>query len=120
MSFQAGLMGSLMLKLVKDFHEYQFVYYWIDSHAVRVSPNLPTPQFAEEWVIHHYFSEYNGKERRRTIFDRRYDGSKVKLEGTQIFFSKRKPSVKGRRSTDLPIAIDLDLSVEKLHKLRSG
>lgn len=109
-----------MLKLVKDFHNYQFIYYWVDEEARKVSPRLPTSQYAEEWVIHYYFSEYEGVERRRTIFDRRYDGAKVKLEGTQIFFSKRKPSIKGRRATDAPVFVDIDLSVRKLAKLRQA
>lgn len=107
-----------MLKLVKDFADYQFVFYWVDQNNIKVSSNLPTREYAHEWLVHHYFEEYTGKERRRSIYDRRYSANKMKLQGGQIFFSKRKASVKGRRMTDKTVNVDLDLSKEKISNLR--
>ncbi|MAY40812.1 MULTISPECIES: hypothetical protein [unclassified Neptuniibacter] len=106
-----------MFKLVKDFDSYEFIYYWVDQNNSKVSSNLATVELAEEWLIHYHFSEYPGKERRRSFYDRRYSANKVKLQGTQIFFSKRKPPLKGRRMTDRVIEVDMDLSKEKINSL---
>lgn len=106
-----------MFKLVKDFDSYEFIYYWVDQDHIKVSSNLATVELAEEWLIHYHFSEYPGKERRRSFYDRRYSANKVKLQGTQIFFSKRKPPLKGRRMTDRVTEVDMDLSKEKIHSL---
>ncbi|WP_067867628.1 hypothetical protein [Neptuniibacter marinus] len=109
-----------MLKLVKDFHNYQFVYYWIDNQRKKVSPSLPTKQYATEWLIHYHFETYSGRERRRRMLDRRSESQKINLRGVQIFFSKRKGLTKGRRRSDLNVEVDFDLSKKKLNKLRSA
>ncbi|MDO6513427.1 hypothetical protein [Neptuniibacter sp. 2_MG-2023] len=107
-----------MLKLIKDFHNYQFVYYWINNQRKKVSPNLPTKQYAEEWLIHYHFETYSGRERRCRMLDRRSESQKINLRGVQIFFSKRKGLTKGRRRSDLNVEVDFDLSKKKLNKLR--
>ncbi|MFT6351978.1 MAG: hypothetical protein ACJAZ4_001573 [Neptuniibacter pectenicola] len=109
-----------MLKLVKDFRNYQFVFYWIDASLNKVSPHLPTKQYAQEWLIHYHFDMYSGKERRRRMVDRRSGLHKMNLSGVQIFFSQRKASIKGRRRSDRDIGVDYDLSKKKLKKLHSA
>ena len=104
-----------MFKLVKDFDCYAFIYYWVSQDDTKVSCNLATVELAKEWLVQYYFSEYSGEERRRSFYDRRYSENKMKLEGTDIFFSKRKPLLKGRRKTDRAIDDDIDLSIDNIN-----
>lgn len=106
-----------MLKLVKDFIDYQFTYFWVElsgSKARRVSKNLPTLEHAKEWFINHHFSQYSGQERRKTKQDQRHN-SNIKLSP---ILCKRNTSSKGRRVTDKPIHVDIDLSIKKIKALQ--
>ena len=70
-----------MLKLVKDFSDYQFIYFWVnicDEKANKISDSLPTLQHAQEWFIDYHYAQYKGVERRRFKQDRRLDSNKVK------------------------------------------
>lgn len=108
-----------MLVLVKDFDAYEFFFYWIDSGTKKpVSPKLPTLEYAKEWWVNYKARLYSGEERRKTTLDRRDRAAKIKLSGTQIFFSKRRPQTcQGRRETDKPVEVSIDLSVRKLANL---
>ena len=112
--------GSSMLELVKDFESFQFFFYWIDSGTrKRVSPKLPTVEYAKEWWLSYNNRSFCGVDRRRRKYDRRERDSKVRLTGTQIFFSKRKPQTcQGRRVTDRPVFVSIDLAVPKLARLK--
>lgn len=99
-----------MYRLVKDFVKTKIVFYWIDQGDKRVSPPLPSLQHAKEWLIDRYFISYDGPERRRARVDRR-------LLGKKNDHSKRNPHTQGRRITDRPIKVDLNLAEKKIAKL---
>jgi len=87
-----------MIKLIKDFQNYQYVYYWFKQGKGQVSPSLPTLQHVSEWAIQNQSVVYSGEERRsntRTYADNPYN----------------------RRATDRYPAIDIDLSVRKVTQL---
>ncbi len=100
-----------MLKLVKDFEDYKIIYYWIDAEKVSVSPFFPTLSHAKEWYIHYHFNQYQGPDRRKRKVDRR---SVAKNDFEHVGSSKRSASRHGRRLTDQPIQVDIDLAKEKL------
>ncbi|WP_286238275.1 hypothetical protein [Neptuniibacter halophilus] len=102
-----------MSKLVKDFGDYQFTYYWIDDSNQQISPNLPTLSHAHEWLVTYHHDQHEGTERRKTRYDRRHPNGPMR----DSISSKRNPVSSGRRSTDRPVAVDLDLSVGKVAKL---
>ncbi|WP_299182821.1 hypothetical protein [uncultured Neptuniibacter sp.] len=102
-----------MFRLVKDFINFQFCYYWIDEATTKVSPDLPTFNHAQEWIISYHFSQYQGPERRKRKVDRRL------LDAKKQYSSRRKSTSKGRRITDKPISIDIDLAHKKLQILMS-
>ncbi len=108
------------LLLVKDFKDYKFVYYWVDDGKKKVSPDLPTLQHAEDWFKHQCQAEYEGAERRRKRADRRQVGSKKQLRPGEIYFGKRDLSTDGRRKSDRPIEVNIDLSIKKLELLKTG
>ncbi|WP_286238280.1 hypothetical protein [Neptuniibacter halophilus] len=100
-----------MFRLVKDFEEFQFVFYWIDDDANKVSPNLRTLIHAKEWLVEYDFKQRSGTERRQRKADRRML-TDSKKEGQPS--SRRITTSVGRRASDRPIKIDLDLSADKL------
>ncbi|EAR60456.1 hypothetical protein [Neptuniibacter caesariensis] len=110
-----------MLELIKDFESFQIFYYWIDPDTGKqVSPKLPTLEYAREWWLSYYTDQYSGEERRSSKIDRREKSAKMKLGGTRIFFSKRKPqSCQGRRVTDVPVQVSLDLTIPKLAEIKA-
>lgn len=108
----------MMFKLVKDFKNYQFVYFWIDGNKKIISPLLPTLEHAKEWFTSHHFSLYSGNERRQRKVDRRNIQSKGLEESAEIPFSRRIPSKTGRRASDLNIKVDIDLSEQKISQLK--
>lgn len=101
------------LKLVKDFLEYQFVYYWVDEvQTCKVSPALPTLTHAQEWLVNFHFSQFTEDERRSGKFDRR----KEYLSEKGVYGL---PRSSGRRATDSPITVDFDHSAEKISELKA-
>ena len=82
----------MTLKLVKDFQDYQFVYFWIDQDEQAVSPTLPTLEHAKEWFTDQHFRTYEGKERRRRKVDRRNEASSDNTNNAEVPFSRRVPS----------------------------
>lgn len=110
----------MTFKLVKDFKEYQFVYFWINGSKKVVSPLLPTMEHAKEWYTNHHFSLYSGQERRQRKVDRRNKGSKGIEENAEIPFSRRIPSSMGRRASDLHIKVDIDLAEKKISQLKEA
>lgn len=87
-----------MVKLIKDFQNYQYVYYWFKQGIGQISPSLPTLQHVSEWAIQHQSVIYAGEERRsntRTYAHNPYN----------------------RRATDRSPAIDIDLSAKKVTQL---
>ena len=107
-----------MLRLVKDFKNYQFIYFWVDKKGNKQSPSLPTLNHAEEWFVSHSFSSFEGEERRQRTFDRRYAQETTGDDSNLHQLKRRKPS--GRRSTDTVIKIDVDLSKEKIRNLKQA
>lgn len=106
-----------MLRLAKDFIDYQFTYFWVDISGVKgrkVSKNLPTIQHAKEWFIDYHYSKYTGVERRKSKQDQRQN-SNIRLNP---ILCKRDTSTRGRRITDKPIKVDIDLSKKKIKALQ--
>lgn len=87
-----------MPKLIKDFRDYQFVYYWYEKGQGRISPLLPTLTHAEDWIILKQRESYAGLERRRRAST---------------------PTI-GRRSTDAHISVDIDIAAQKITDLKQS
>ncbi|WP_299183401.1 hypothetical protein [uncultured Neptuniibacter sp.] len=102
------------MKLVKDLNENGIVFYWIDDSGEQISPDLYCLIVAEEWWKTYLFSQYEGAERRKSIIDRRHDLEKRKMMERNHKFSRQNPQ--GRRKTDQPIKVDIDLVKEKLEE----
>lgn len=85
-----------MPKLIKDFKNYQIVFYWYEKGKGRQSPLMPTLNHAEEWLTDWSMAQYKGTERRR------------RDSGTHL----------NRRSTDKALRIDVDLCEQKLNELK--
>ncbi|KEA64595.1 hypothetical protein ADIMK_1048 [Marinobacterium lacunae] len=63
------------------------------------------------------FSRYEGDERRKSIIDRRSDAEKrrrMEERGNLLSISPY-----GRRHTDIPVDVDIDLVAEKLKVLKA-
>ena len=106
------------MKLVKDLVDGRIVYYWIDGNGEVTSDYLHSFVDAEEWWKHLMFSLYEGEERRRSICDRRQDQeTRKKLEYREKY---HRSNPLGRRVTDMPVSVDLDLSKEKINQLYIG
>ncbi|MBV1789034.1 hypothetical protein KQ940_13330 [Marinobacterium sp. D7] len=101
--------------LVKDLIDCRIVFYWLDDAGIQVSAELPTFQDAEEWWKIHIFAQYEGFERRKSIVDRRTDFEKRQRMDNSHRFASINPY--GRRMTDRPIKVDIDLATEKLAEL---
>jgi hypothetical protein len=100
------------MKLIKDLTSEGVVLYWTGSKARKLSPDFHSVNEAEEWWRSYHFSQYDGVERRASIDDRRQDlGKRNSLDNQNCFF---RPNPNGRRVTDKPIKVDVDLSVLKL------
>jgi len=112
--------NTATLRLAKDFKNYQFLYYWFDGQANKISPDMTTFHHAEEWIIDYHFSLYNGTERRKSKIDRRTVNSSRQSKRKAIFFSKRERGLHGRRITDRQVHVDIDLSIEKLELLKQA
>lgn len=100
------------VQLVKDLSPSGIVYYWIDEWSEKISPDIPTLQLADEWRTRFVFSKFEGIERRNSFLDRRKDSNQRKELDKNLFHNRLNPV--GRRETDEPITIDIDLAVEKL------
>lgn len=106
------------VKLIKDLIEGRIVFYWMDENGEVVSTYLHSFIEAEEWWKMFMFSQYSGEERRQSICDRRQDmDTRRKLEFREKF-NRTNPT--GRRVTDIPVTVDLDLSKEKIEQLYIG
>ncbi|WP_420599472.1 hypothetical protein [Neptuniibacter sp.] len=106
------------MKLVKDLTGGRIVYYWVDGNDEVASDYLHSFVEAEEWWKHLMFSLYEGEDRRRSICDRRQDQeTRKKLEYREKF---HRSNPLGRRVTDMPVSIDIDLSKEKIKQLYIG
>ncbi|GGB99408.1 hypothetical protein GCM10011352_27000 [Marinobacterium zhoushanense] len=101
--------------LVKDLIDCRIVFYWLDETGCEVSPELCTFQDAEEWWKALMFERYRGYERRKSIIDRRTDFEKRQRMDNSHRFASINPY--GRRVTDQPIKVDIDLAAEKLLEL---
>lgn len=53
------------MQLVKDFKNYQFIYYWYSKEQGRISPVFPTLVHASEWCHSYHAGNYHGIERRQ-------------------------------------------------------
>lgn len=100
----------MVYKLVKDFVKAKIVFYWIDDQDKRVSPPQPSLHHAKEWLVHQHFISYDGPERRKSKIDRRFNGPHNE-------HNKRNPHTHGRRVTDRPIKVDLNLAEFKISKI---
>ncbi len=87
-----------MPKLVKDFQNYQFFFYWYEKDAGRLSPVMPTLNHAQEWLQRWLNEQYKGAERR----------------------VNSRSTVYNRRTSDKAVHIDLDLSEKKLRELKDS
>lgn len=106
------------MKLVKDLSEEGVVLYWVGDDAKAVSPHLPTVVDAEEWWKKYMFAQYEGEERRASIYDRRKDLVMRKHFEFSDKFVRLNPN--GRRKTDAPVMVDVDLFQKKLQSFYSA
>jgi hypothetical protein len=106
------------MQLVKDLIEGRIVFYWMDEHGEVVSEFLHSFIEAEEWWKTFMFSQYSGEERRQSICDRRQDAETRKKLEFREKYNRTNPI--GRRVTDVPVTVDLDLSKEKIEQLYTG
>lgn len=102
------------MRLVKDIDKNGIFFYWSDPDFIDVpiSPRLPCIELAKEWRDKHLFSLYRGDERRHSHIDRRLDKTKRKQVDEALFYSRQRPE--GRRSTDKPLTVDIDLVADKV------
>jgi len=100
------------MELVKDLTDEGIIYYWVDQSGEEMSPHLHSFSLAEEWRIRYLFSLYAGEERRASIIDRRSNLEKRKLMEKNHLSSRNNPL--GRRKSDIPAAVDIDLFEEKI------
>lgn len=96
-----------MAKLVKDYIDHKIVFYWQNKTSKRISPHFPSLTHAKEWLIDQYFDKYKGPERRRSKIDRR------SLQ-KEAYHLQRSPFTKGRRITDRPIQVEINLAEQKI------
>lgn len=89
-----------MRKLIKDFRDYQFVFYWYEKGTGRISPLLPTLHHAEDWATQQQRKDYSGTERRKRTPDDAH--------------------IAQRRKTDRRLEIDLDISTLKIAELKQS
>ncbi|MGH1461421.1 MAG: hypothetical protein ACRBB6_05265 [Neptuniibacter sp.] len=106
------------MKLVKDLSEEGVVLYWISEDSRMLSPHLRTMVDAEEWWKKHMFAQHPGKERRSSIYDRRKDLSMRKHFEFSDNFTRLNPL--GRRKTDMPVKVNVDLFQQKLQSYYSA
>lgn len=100
------------VKLVKDLLNSRIVFYWLNEKREKVSPHLHNLQEAEEWWKRFMFDLYPGEDRRRSIHDRRQDHDTRKQLELRERFNRSKPL--GRRETDKPVQVEIDLLEEKI------
>ncbi|WP_286238277.1 hypothetical protein [Neptuniibacter halophilus] len=100
------------MRLVKDLHRSSIVYYWNDTDDVMISPHLANLNLAKEWRDTYLFSLYAGEERRRSVIDRRQDESSRRAMDIALYVARIRPQ--GRRITDIPVTVDIDLAADKL------
>lgn len=100
------------MKLIKDLNQNEVVLYWSGAGAEKLSPNLHNLAESEEWWKKYHFSLYQGEERRASIYDRRKDEMKRGFFDTHNRFVRPNPD--GRRITDKPVKVDVDLAELKL------
>jgi hypothetical protein len=103
------------MKLVKDLLEGRIVFYWLFEDGIQVSHHLHTLQEAEEWWKEFMFAQYEGNNRRRSIHDRRKNHDHRKQLELIERYGRSNPL--GRRETDSPIRVDIDLFQEKISRL---
>ncbi|WP_286240813.1 hypothetical protein [Neptuniibacter halophilus] len=103
------------MKLVKDLYDSDIVFYWTGDSGEKLSPNLHTLMEAEEWWKREMFARYEGPERRKSIYDRREDSETRKRFERNHKFSRHNPQ--GRRQTDQPVKVDIDLAKEKIEQI---
>ncbi|WP_139044301.1 hypothetical protein [Marinobacterium stanieri] len=100
------------MQLLKDYIDDRICFYWSDQSGGLVSPRLATFQDAEEWWKRYLFGRYQGKERRRSIFDRRTNHAKRQRVADGAAWGL------GRRITDLPVRVAHDLASRKVLEMR--
>jgi hypothetical protein len=106
------------MKLVKDLSDEGVVLYWVGDDTRTLSPHLPTLVDAEEWWKKYMFAQYDGLERRASIYDRRKDLTMRKHFEFSDKFVRLNPH--GRRKTDMPVTVDVDLFRKKLQNFYSA
>ena len=99
------------LFLVKNLYKGNLVFYWVNNKGKKVSPLASNQAEAEDWWKSYMFSQYENAERRQVVRDRR------SLHSTREIVQSRKGQStisRGRRVTDQPISVDIDLFQKKL------
>jgi len=100
-------------RLVKDFFDGVFVFYWFNPVTKqRASVYCHTQDEAGEWWLTYHFNQYDGIERRKSIIDRRSLHGKRDARSRGHNFVTEAPD--GRRRTDVPIKVDRDVSARRL------
>ncbi|MBV1789505.1 hypothetical protein KQ940_15730 [Marinobacterium sp. D7] len=103
------------MRLVKDLVDSRIVLYWTADTGKQLSTYLASLSQAEEWWKAYMFSRYDGEERRQSILDRRTNAEKRRriVQSSELI----PISPYGRRRTDIPVKVDVDLVADKLNTL---
>lgn len=105
-------MPSCGLYLVKNLFKDKVVFYWVNKEkGKKISPLLNSMGEAEDWWKRYMYSMYEDVERRRAVKDRRLCHSTRDVMKTR---KGQKHISPGRRATDIPIKVDIDLYDKKL------
>lgn len=97
------------MQLIKDFKDGRIVFFW-EEEGNQVSEDMPTFIEAKDWWVLRCFKEYDGPERRKSIYDRRLNEDKRNRAISESY----QPS--GRRKADKPVAVT-DRSTDTLRDL---
>jgi len=104
------------MRLVKDLIDSRIVLYWTADSGKQLSTYLASLNQAEEWWKAYMFSRYDGDERRQSVLDRR-----TNFEKRKRIARSNEPipvSAYGRRRTDIPVSVDVDLVADKVDAIR--
>ena len=105
------------MTLVKDMHEDRIVYFWTDASNQILSPLLASVPLAHEWRLQYLNDRYEGQQRRASSIDRRRHQHKRDMHQGRGNVS---PLFNiGRRATDKPAKVAVDLAKDKLQALRA-
>lgn len=102
------------MNFIKTTHQCEDRYFFEDRPGHKCSPYFHTLDGAEHWRSYELTRQYKGKERRRSLTDRRTDRQRLKDMVAPIW---PYTSMSGRREADQPLVVDVDRTEDHLERL---